>query len=93
MITPAAAAWAIVMWTGVCLPSSQPDAGCVGQLVSGLVWGTPEQCEQELRDNPMPGAECRELVGVVGDEELPDAPPGLDEVLRDMEANAEARRL
>ena len=65
MITSTAAAWAIVMFVGTCAPSEDPNHMCEGRLVSGLVWGTSQECAEELRKNPLPGAQCREIVSVV----------------------------
>lgn len=91
MITNAAAAWAIVVWTGVCVPGHQPNTACVGQLASGLVWGSPAKCEEELRKNPLPGAECREILSVEDPDPTGDGPDSMENVLQDL--NTEAKRL
>lgn len=84
MIIANAAAWAIVMWVGACSPSSDEGNMCQGRLVSGLVWGTREQCAAELRENPQPGAECREIVSLVDPDVYDEEPEGMEDVLRSL---------
>ena len=93
MITSNAAAWAVVMWVGACSPSKDPNKMCEGRLVSGLVWGTAAQCATELRENPLPGAECREIVSVVDPDVTDDGPDGMEEVLRSLEGKAGVNQL
>lgn len=93
MITSTAAAWAIVLFAGSCAPSTDPNHMCEGRLVSGLVWGTQQECSEELHNNPLPGAVCREIVSVLDPDVTDDGPDGMEDVLRTMEDKAGVQHL
>lgn len=75
--------WAIVAG---CMMVNGPE--CTATLATGMVWGDRARCESELRLEVIPGAQCREVVGV----EMSDSDylaPGIENVIEQLNEGAQ----